>query len=1497
MERAKLLTYLQELFYDYDTSMVTTEGSALYADVIAPLIEKFGDDVYSGNAEQFIRDILSSEFPDVDFSELSAYADIVVTPFKAVIEPLRRELLRLKMAQSLYYKDYMTDEEIEGLTSIFQVIRKSGSKATVKVRVYFRAPRVVEINYGASAYTGAGLSFSPVDYYKFTPEQVAQNREGEYYYVDATFDAAEEGTGYNIGPKGIVGVSGVTGAVWASNPASATAGEDRETIDQYVDRLTTWVSEHAPVTESGITAAVMELFPAITDISVVGNGDALMYRDIITFTATTESTLAVGRGAGVLSGWTPPGLHAIPYAYKVTASFASLLPPTVLDEYTPTSLVISGYEFEIVSISGSSAYLDSYIPAQCLYGTNGDTTPYYTVENGVVIPHRIGLIAPGSGLEVADEDDVLLIYSGAVYVPIDILAVATVAGEPMLILKDPIVPVRMSTTGLSMADTEYHVRSYDNDGVHIMFTASVGGTKVSFVSSPSVEVGDRIVVYKSTAPANTYEYSVSYVGTTYLWLTKIDVTNPPFAPNFTYVPASPVAAVYPATLQIEKDPTDPHFDATVTAGDYFHDITADKYGIVAVADEDTITLEEWDAGYASGHIYEIFGKTVSTEYQVQDWVVYRREAGNYSDDLSGVSNYEWVLLTDPGDLLAIPPTSIYWQARRPALASDFSITAALPDGTSEVASGDTIHLGGCTDVYMKTSEEASVAYLDAVRDQSPLATGVGNWAASSDVITVTGISIDQDIAEEYGVYDGTFLTLAAYITVEIGDTDPRTLYRVLVLDTTGGGMTLRLSEEITDAGINEPVTVYVDHKLDLLSAKYVKHADNDARIGFSKYVLLDSPAPSTVIGGETFEITSGVGKGVYEVESVQSGGSTLVMTSSVAGFAVDVPYEIYTEDAGVIRPVSTIDYVELQSSGSSTAVNVYYRDPVACRAMGDSRTDGPDTIIPPEEGMDITGYMGSVASVVGENLGMFAWSGNVDTIGVKIGDILILHGILNNYSARIMSADYDSTDEVSYIVYSTYGYGVVDEDNVIFEIHASQIAKIRMYYEHPTSVQVGYWYPGMSTLFSYGSYTYSAHDEARSSITSDPTYTELVIDVTGGPTNRIDTISTTADFQTMDLKIGDIVVLQYTAVIGSSITDNVSVAGKSIVLTIAGVSKTYFFSGTNPMTLNDADGVSGQIEDAFGIEVEIRATLVPNFYRVFLISTKTISVVGGTSLSDLGLIAGATNDTLDEEHKGNHTIVALDRDTIYVDTVFTTAVSGDNSMIATFLRTGTIKMTREEMEENTEFGFYYVDVEVQSMQDATGSFLPDNTYLTVGGYYQAIGFSLLTQKEFSFGPSEDPELYVTPWTEDASGNYLVTAKYSLAVHYSQAPVVDSVQTVLSSDTTRATADNLMAKQKPVLKVGVGPLTYSGNAEDIVGPAQEKVYKCVNERVKAGLDVTLADVVGSLTSLGITYGSDVTLLWYYEDLERKRHLRFGDTISVDSTFTVTVPTEMIVFSEE
>lgn len=276
-----LLQLLIELMATYDSTIDTTSGSKFRTDVMDPFLERIGDSPLDTDLESFLVSRLEVEHPDLDVSSFSGIRDLVVRPMKTMLEPIRREINAAKIRQSILNYDQLTKEELNTLLENFFLSVNDGDLATGTVRVYFNSPQSVVVPSTAKFFTDSGLEFVPVSSSAISSTEMAFNFSNNEYFFDVDVQAASVGTSYNIGSGQIIRVDGILSATRVSNLAAIVGGTSEETNAEAITRAKNSIGVKNLVTKRGIKTVLLEAFPTIQDIKVVGFGEPEMVRDII----------------------------------------------------------------------------------------------------------------------------------------------------------------------------------------------------------------------------------------------------------------------------------------------------------------------------------------------------------------------------------------------------------------------------------------------------------------------------------------------------------------------------------------------------------------------------------------------------------------------------------------------------------------------------------------------------------------------------------------------------------------------------------------------------------------------------------------------------------------------------------------------------------------------------------------------------------------------------------------------------------------------------------------------------------------------------------------------------------------------------------------------------------------------------------------------------------------------------------------------------------------
>jgi len=275
--------YIIELISSWNSEIDTSEGSDFDEKVIQPLLDYLGTDPFEEdtNIITFLQEKIKAYDSSINPVPGTAIYDLLVGPLYLIIAALRREIANLRRSGDISAYQSLTEEAMDALASNFLLSRRSGTKATTTVRVYFTNPTNVTILPTAYFSTSDDLKFYPTSTVQVTSDQMALNFEDGFYYADISVEAEEAGTAYNVGANSIVNAIGLTGYIKVTNPYPVINGTDKESNEELYQRILDSITERTPTTERGIRTLVMENFPYVQYVNVVGASDPEMTRDLV----------------------------------------------------------------------------------------------------------------------------------------------------------------------------------------------------------------------------------------------------------------------------------------------------------------------------------------------------------------------------------------------------------------------------------------------------------------------------------------------------------------------------------------------------------------------------------------------------------------------------------------------------------------------------------------------------------------------------------------------------------------------------------------------------------------------------------------------------------------------------------------------------------------------------------------------------------------------------------------------------------------------------------------------------------------------------------------------------------------------------------------------------------------------------------------------------------------------------------------------------------------
>jgi hypothetical protein len=276
-----LQTLIIERIGAYDSDIDTSSGSLADQKIIQPLLRRIGTDPFSVDALTFIRQRLLDEYPDQALQDGDALSDLVVNMNAVLLEPLIREIDRIRNQQSFADPSILTLDEAAALgANLFSEVDR-GQVAFGVARIYFGTPQdcpLTPVNYFRSR---AGLRFFLTENQSIRQEQMVLNVESNLYYFDVTVKAEAPGEQYNIDAGELVSIAATVSAARVTNKRRFRFGVSADDSVSFVGRVAQELGEKSLVTSRGIIAQVPKTFPEVSRIAVVGFNDPEMQRDIL----------------------------------------------------------------------------------------------------------------------------------------------------------------------------------------------------------------------------------------------------------------------------------------------------------------------------------------------------------------------------------------------------------------------------------------------------------------------------------------------------------------------------------------------------------------------------------------------------------------------------------------------------------------------------------------------------------------------------------------------------------------------------------------------------------------------------------------------------------------------------------------------------------------------------------------------------------------------------------------------------------------------------------------------------------------------------------------------------------------------------------------------------------------------------------------------------------------------------------------------------------------
>lgn len=239
---------------------------------------------------EFMKKCIAETNQEVDTSDDSAFNDVFIEPLMPIVKKLIETISSVEFKSNLAYASLMSEADLDLLGENNYFINRTKGDYSKGVETFI----FNNVSDDTKIIIPAGVMLTDNDEtvnFITTQRVVINSDELSSYYDSETMDyrvsvpitAAYPGSGYNKAAgsitKCLTSVSSLLTGV--TNLTATSGGTDRETNEEYANRMKTFYSSQHLGQYNGYVKDIKDSSPAITDVKVVGKGDAEMTRDRI----------------------------------------------------------------------------------------------------------------------------------------------------------------------------------------------------------------------------------------------------------------------------------------------------------------------------------------------------------------------------------------------------------------------------------------------------------------------------------------------------------------------------------------------------------------------------------------------------------------------------------------------------------------------------------------------------------------------------------------------------------------------------------------------------------------------------------------------------------------------------------------------------------------------------------------------------------------------------------------------------------------------------------------------------------------------------------------------------------------------------------------------------------------------------------------------------------------------------------------------------------------
>jgi len=284
------------------------------------------------NIKEYILEKLRNSDLDVSLSESSGFVNLLVNPLSIIMADTLNLANTLDSRLSLSNPELLSEDEMDLLADNFMVSRNPGEYASGNITLYFTLPTDFSLPLNSTFKTKNGKLYTTTASYSISSSSMLNNSEKYPYFSTGLIPvkAANPGKEFNVPKNSITqSVSTLTPSpAFITNNLPIVGGGEKESNTALKTKIINSINNKSLASPESIKRVLVETYPTITNLEIVGPGDTEMSRDIV-YSGMTLNSYYTTDFKNTISG-----LHNYPF----NANIAYLGIFQDIDESTTISL-------------------------------------------------------------------------------------------------------------------------------------------------------------------------------------------------------------------------------------------------------------------------------------------------------------------------------------------------------------------------------------------------------------------------------------------------------------------------------------------------------------------------------------------------------------------------------------------------------------------------------------------------------------------------------------------------------------------------------------------------------------------------------------------------------------------------------------------------------------------------------------------------------------------------------------------------------------------------------------------------------------------------------------------------------------------------------------------------------------------------------------------------------------------------------------------------------